>query len=56
MLVHAAASGIGTSALQLLKHYEAKAIAVASTQEKLDTCKSLGAFGSINYKEKPNFS
>ena len=54
-LVHAAASGVGTSILQLLKAYEAKAIAVASKEEKLETCKALGAIGGINYKENPEF-
>ena len=54
-LVHAAASGVGTSILQLMKAYQAKPIAVASTQEKLDTCKQLGAIGGINYKENAEF-
>ena len=55
VLVHAAVSGVGTSILQLLRTYEAKAIAVASTDEKLEYAKSLGAVGGINYKKDPEF-
>lgn len=39
VLVHAAASGVGTAMLQLAKYFGAKTIAVASTDEKLAFCK-----------------
>ena len=55
-LIHAAASGVGTTMLQLCRAQGAKTIAVASSQKKLDFCKNeLGASFSINYKETPNF-
>ncbi len=54
-LVHAAASGVGTSILQLVRSYGGKAIAVASKAEKLAYCKDLGAVEGINYKEEPEF-
>ena len=50
-MVYAAASGVGTSLIQLCKLMGIKSIAVASTQDKLDTCSSLGADFTINYKE-----
>ncbi len=53
VLIHAGASGVGTSAIQLAKQvYGAKVIATAGSQEKLDLCKSLGADLIINYKEQ----
>lgn len=56
VLVHAAASGVGTTLIQLCKAFKARTIAVASTAEKLQRCQELGAFASINYKETPNFN
>lgn len=55
-LVHAAASGIGTAAIQLCKLAGVTTIAVASSEDKLDFAKSLGASHGINYKEHPDFS
>ena len=55
-LVHAAASGIGCAAIQLCKAVGVKTIAVASTNEKLELAKSLGASHGINYKENADFS
>ena len=53
ILIHAGASGVGTSAIQLAKHlFDATIIATASQQHKLDTCKDLGANFAINYKEE----
>jgi NADPH2:quinone reductase len=44
VVVHAAAGGVGTLAIQLAKHWGAgNVIAVASTEEKLELAKSLGA-------------
>ncbi len=49
VLVHAGASGVGTVAIQLAKAWGAKVIATASTQDKLDLARSLGADITINY-------
>ena len=43
VLVQAGASGVGTVLIQLAKAWGAKVIATASTQAKLDLCKSRGA-------------
>lgn len=50
ILVHGAAGGVGSMLIQVAKHYGAKVIAVASTDEKLEYCKQLGADHTINYK------
>lgn len=52
VLVQAGASGVGTAAIQLAKAWGARVIATASTQEKLDLCRSLGADVVINYTEQ----
>ena len=52
VLVQAGASGVGTVAIQLAKAWGARVIATASTQEKLDLCRSLGADITINYTEQ----
>lgn len=52
LLVLGAAGGVGTTAIELGKLMGAKVIAAASTQEKLDLCKSLGADEVINYNEE----
>jgi NADPH2:quinone reductase len=49
VLVHAGASGVGTVAIQLAKAWGAKVITTASTQDKLDLARSLGADITINY-------
>jgi NADPH2:quinone reductase len=49
VLVQAGASGVGTIAIQLAKAWGARVIATASTQDKLDLCRSLGADVTINY-------
>jgi NADPH2:quinone reductase len=51
LLVLGAAGGVGTSAIELGKHMGAKVIAAASTDEKLELCKKLGADEVINYSE-----
>ncbi len=56
VLVHAGASGVGTSALQLAREAGAKAIAVCSTDEKIKACLGLGAVAGINYKKNKLFS
>ncbi|KGX91298.1 alcohol dehydrogenase [Pontibacillus halophilus JSM 076056 = DSM 19796] len=52
VLIHAAAGGVGTIAVQLAKQFGAgKIIATASTSEKLDLAKELGADVGINYTD-----
>ncbi|MEH6591146.1 MAG: NADPH:quinone oxidoreductase family protein [Halioglobus sp.] len=52
MLVMGAAGGVGTTAIELGKLMGAKVIAAASSAEKLELCKSLGADEVINYSEE----
>ncbi|WP_226666068.1 quinone oxidoreductase family protein [Metabacillus litoralis] len=53
VLVHAAAGGVGTIAVQLAKLFGAgKVIATASTEEKLTLAKEMGADVCINYTEE----
>lgn len=49
LLVLGAAGGVGTTAIELGKLMGAKVIAAASTDEKLELCKQLGADEVINY-------
>jgi len=49
VLVQAGASGVGTAAIQLAKRWGARVIATASTEEKLELARSLGADDTINY-------
>ncbi|MDE2419391.1 MAG: NADPH:quinone oxidoreductase family protein [Burkholderiales bacterium] len=49
VLVLGAAGGVGTAAIQIAKAMGAKVIAAASTQEKCDLCKKIGADATINY-------
>ncbi|MBE4908959.1 quinone oxidoreductase [Bacillus luteolus] len=52
VLIHAAAGGVGTIAVQLAKLFGAgKVIATASTEEKLALAKELGADEVVNYTE-----
>ena len=50
MLVHAAASGVGTALIQLAKLHGIKTIALSSSDEKLAVCSHYGATATINYK------
>ncbi|MDM0048273.1 NADPH:quinone oxidoreductase family protein [Variovorax sp. J22R115] len=49
VLVLGAAGGVGTAAIQIAKAAGAKVIAAASTDEKCELCKSIGADVTINY-------
>jgi NADPH2:quinone reductase len=49
LLVLGAAGGVGTTAVELGKLMGAKVIAAASSEEKLELCKKLGADEVINY-------
>ncbi|WP_053361922.1 NADPH:quinone oxidoreductase family protein [Bacillus sp. FJAT-27251] len=52
VLVHAAAGGVGTIAVQLAKIFGAgKVIATASTEEKLGLARDMGADVLVNYSE-----
>jgi len=52
VLIHAAASGVGVAAIQLVKQFSGtKIIATAGSEEKLKFCKSLGADVVLNYKQ-----
>ena len=46
-----AAGGVGTSAIQIAKAAGARVIAAASSAEKCDLCRKLGADDTINYSE-----
>lgn len=54
VLIHAAGSGVGTAAIQLAsrKITDAKIIATAGSQHKLDMAKALGAKHVINYRKE----
>ncbi len=49
LLVLGAAGGVGTAAIQLGKIAGARVIAAASSDEKCELCKSIGADATINY-------
>jgi NADPH2:quinone reductase len=49
VLVLGAAGGVGTAAIQIAKAVGAKVIAAASSDEKCELCKQLGADATINY-------
>ena len=51
VLVHAAAGGVGSAAVQLAVLAGAKVIATAGSEAKLDLCRSLGAHVTINYSD-----
>ncbi len=50
VLIHAAAGGVGTLLIQLVKQAGATAIAKVSSEEKRQKCIELGADFSINYR------
>jgi NADPH:quinone reductase len=52
LLVHAAAGGTGSGALQIGKALGARVIATAGADEKLDVCRRLGADVVVNYREQ----
>ncbi|MCB2227779.1 MAG: NAD(P)H-quinone oxidoreductase [Desulfarculaceae bacterium] len=52
LLLHAGASGVGTAATQLAREAGARVMVTASSEDKLATCRSLGAEVGINYKER----
>jgi putative PIG3 family NAD(P)H quinone oxidoreductase len=52
VLIHAAASGVGTAAIQLAREAGAIPIATAGSERKLDICRQLGAKYAVNYKQE----
>jgi len=50
-LVHGGTSGIGTTAIQLARHFGARVFATAGSAEKCAACERLGAETAINYRE-----
>lgn len=52
LLVHGGSSGIGTTAIQLVKAFNAKVIVTAGSEAKCEFCLHLGADAAINYKEQ----
>jgi NADPH2:quinone reductase len=52
VLVHAAAGGVGSAAVQLAKAFGATVIATAGTDEKVEFCRSLGADYGVNYRSE----
>lgn len=51
VLVHAAAGGVGSAAVQLAAVAGARVIATAGSPDKVELCRSLGADVAINYRE-----
>ena len=54
VLVHAAAGGVGTAAVQLARAFGAHVVAAAGSAEKLDVCTRLGASEAFLYDELPD--
>jgi NADPH2:quinone reductase len=52
VLIQAAASGVGTIAVQLAKLWGARVVATASTEDKLKRVRQLGADVLINYSQR----
>lgn len=49
VLILGAAGGVGTAAIQIAKAVGARVVAAASSDEKCELCRSLGADATINY-------
>jgi NADPH:quinone reductase len=56
ILIHAGASGVGATAIQLARWLGAHPFASAGSADKLAFCQRLGAEQVFNYKELPAFS
>lgn len=56
VLIHAGASGVGATAIQLARWLGAHPFASAGSADKLAFCRQLGAEQVFNYKELPAFS
>jgi putative PIG3 family NAD(P)H quinone oxidoreductase len=52
VLIHAAASGVGTAGIQMARETGAKILVTAGSAEKIERCLELGASAGCNYKEQ----
>jgi NADPH2:quinone reductase len=52
LLIHGGSSGIGTTAIQLARAFDAKVIVTAGSDAKCKACMKLGADAAINYKNQ----
>eukprot|EP01083_Nonionella_stella_P060662 158292_1 len=50
VLIHAGASGVGTTLVQYCREFGLNAFVTAGSKEKIDFCVKLGAKGGANYK------
>jgi NADPH2:quinone reductase len=51
ILIHGGSSGIGTTAIQLARAFEARVFATAGSPEKCTACERIGAERCVNYRE-----
>ena len=52
VLIHGGRSGIGTTAISILKNFTDQLYVTAGSKDKCDNCLQLGAKAAINYKEE----
>ena len=52
VLIHGGSSGIGTTAISILKNFTDQLYVTAGSKDKCDQCLQLGAKAAINYKEE----
>ena len=52
VLIHAAASGVGTAGIQMARETGARILVTAGSEEKIRRCVELGATAGCNYKER----
>jgi tumor protein p53-inducible protein 3 len=52
VLIHAAAGGVGSAAIQLARHHGSKVIATVGTDKKAERALELGAHVAINYRSQ----
>jgi putative PIG3 family NAD(P)H quinone oxidoreductase len=52
VLIHAAASGVGTAGIQMARETGARILVTAGSAEKIQRCVELGAEAGCNYKER----
>ena len=52
VLIHGGSSGIGTTAISILKNFTDQLYVTAGSKDKCDNCIQLGAKAAINYKEE----
>jgi putative PIG3 family NAD(P)H quinone oxidoreductase len=50
-LIHGGSSGIGTTAIQLARAFQARVFATAGSETKCEACERLGAVRAINYRD-----